>query len=88
MAKTIDKLIINSPYQEPAQHWYYQRENRDFLIKDGRRPAGYVIATPNAKGFDDAGLFVEIELVNQIRPRVKRGVKQVIQVLQASLNDC
>lgn len=71
MAKAIDKLIINSPYQEPAQHWYYQRENRDFLIRDGRRPAGYVIATPNAKGFDDAGLFVEIELVNQIRPRVK-----------------
>ncbi len=69
--KNIDKLIINSPYQEPAQYWSYERENRDFLIKDGRRPAGYVMATPNAKGFDDAGLFVEIELVNKIRPRVK-----------------
>ncbi|MEI6705826.1 MAG: hypothetical protein WCK96_01700 [Methylococcales bacterium] len=41
------------------------------MIKDGRRPAGYVMATPNAKGFDDAGLFVEIELVNKILPRVK-----------------
>jgi type III restriction enzyme len=69
--KTIDKLIINTPYQEPAQHWHYQRENRNFLIKEGRRPAGYVIATPNAKGFDDPGVFVEIELVNKIRPRVK-----------------
>ncbi len=71
MAKTIDKLIINSPYHEPAQHWHYERETRSFFIKDGRRPAGYVMATPNAKGFDDAGLFVEIELVNQIRPRIK-----------------
>ena len=71
MAKSIDKLIINSPYQEPVQHWYYERLTRDFLIRDGRRPAGYVMATPNAKGFDDAGLFVEIELVNKIRPRVK-----------------
>lgn len=69
--KNIDKLIINSPYQEPTQHWHYRRETRDFLIKEGRRPAGYVIATPNAKGFDDAGVFIEIELVNQIRPRVK-----------------
>ena len=69
--KTIDKLIINTPYQEPAQHWHYQRENRNFLIKEGRRPAGYVIATPNTKGFDDPGVFVEIELVNKIRPRVK-----------------
>lgn len=69
--KSIDKLIINSPYQEPTQHWYYQRDTRDFSIKDGRRPAGYVTATPNAKGFDDAGVFVEIQLVNKIRPRVK-----------------
>lgn len=69
--KRIDKLIINSPYSEPAQHWHYERETRGFSIEDGRRPAGYVMATPNAKGFDDAGVFVPIELVNQIRPRVK-----------------
>jgi len=71
MAGNIDKLIINSPHQEPQQHWYYDRENRDFYIKEGRRPAGYVMATPNSKAFDDPGIFVEIEIVNRIRPRVK-----------------
>ena len=70
MAGTIDKLIINSPPQEPQQHWYYDRENRNFFIKEGRRPAGYVMATPNSKAFDDPGIFIEIDTVNQIRPRV------------------
>lgn len=71
MAGTIDKLIINGPHQEPQQHWYYDRENRNFYIKEGRRPAGYVMATPNSKAFDDPGIFVEIDIVNQIRPRVQ-----------------
>ena len=69
--ESIDKLIINSPYAEPAQYWHYQRENRDFCLKAGRRPAGYVMATPGFKGFDDPGIFVEIAQVNQIRLRVK-----------------
>jgi len=71
MATSIEKLIINSPHAEPTQYWFYDRENRDFYIKEGRRPAGYVMATPNSKAFDDPGIFVEIDTVNQIRPRVK-----------------
>ena len=71
MAKSIEKLIINTPYEEPLQHWFYDRENRDFYIEEGRRPAGYVMATPNSKAFDDPGVFVEIDIVNQIRPRIK-----------------
>ncbi|MCK9436156.1 MAG: DEAD/DEAH box helicase family protein [Synergistaceae bacterium] len=71
MAASIEKLIINSPHAEPTQYWFYDRENRDFYIKEGRRPAGYVMATPNSKAFDDPGIFVEIDTVNQIRPRVK-----------------
>lgn len=39
---------INSSYHEPAQYWHYQRETRSFSIEVGRRPAGYVMATPNA----------------------------------------
>ncbi len=71
MAKiTIDRLIINSPYQEPTQHWHYQRQTRTFDLAEGRRPAGYVVASGNSKAFDDPGIFVEIPLVNQIRPRV------------------
>ena len=72
MAKTtIDRLIINSPYIEPRQHWRYNRKPRGFDLIDGRRPAGYVVASPDSKAFDDPGIFVEIPLVNQIRPRVK-----------------
>jgi type III restriction enzyme len=69
---TIDRLIVNSPYEEPQHHWRYDRETRLFDLVEGRRPAGYVVASPDSRGFDDPGIFVEIPLVNQIRPRVKR----------------
>ena len=68
---TIDRLIINSPYEEPALYWKYERETRLFDLTAGRRPAGYVVASGNSKAFDDPGIFVEIPLVNRIRPRVK-----------------
>ena len=68
---TINRLIVNSPYEEPARHWRYERETRTFDLVEGRRPAGYVVATPGSQAFDDPGIFVEIPLVNQIRPRVK-----------------
>jgi hypothetical protein len=68
---TIDRLIINSPYQEPARHWRYERGTRTFDLAQGRRPAGYVVASGDSRAFDDPGIFVEIPLVNQIRPRVK-----------------
>lgn len=69
---TIDRLIINPPYEEPRQHWHYERESRLFDLAEGRRPAGYVIASESSKAFDDPGIFVPIPLVNQIRPRVKK----------------
>ncbi len=67
----IDKLIINSPYEEPKHYWEYIRESRSFIKKEGRRPAGYLIATPDSKAFDDPGTFIPLPLVNQIRLRVK-----------------
>lgn len=67
---TIDRLIVNSPYAEPQRHWRYERETRTFDLAEGRRPAGYVVASGDSKAFDDPGVFVEIPLVNQIRPRV------------------
>jgi len=66
----IDQLIINSPYEEPREHWCYDRKDRMFNRVEGRRPAGYLIALPESQGFDDPGQFVELPLVNQIRPRV------------------
>ncbi|MEX0702459.1 MAG: DEAD/DEAH box helicase family protein [Planctomycetales bacterium] len=64
-------LILNSPFEEPAKYWSYDRQHRIFTEMDGRRPAGYTIATPGFVGFDDPGRFVELPLVNRIRPRVK-----------------
>lgn len=69
-AKGIDRLIINSPYVEPSEHWSYDRAARKFKKTKGRRQAGYLIATPDSTSFDDPGIFKEIELANQIRPRV------------------
>jgi predicted deacylase len=66
----IDHLIINSPYEEPQSYWKSVRETRSHVREQGRRPAGYVVATPQSKAFDDLGIFVEIPLVNQIRPRI------------------
>ncbi len=71
MKASIDQLIINSPYEEPGQYWSYDRESRLFDRKEGRRPAGYVIASESSKAFDDPGIFIEIPLVNEIRRRVK-----------------
>src|SRR5206468_1052192 len=72
MAEGITQLIINSPFAEPMRFWRYNREKREFSLEEGkRRPAGYIKATPDSRSFDDPGVFVEIPLVNQIRPRVK-----------------
>lgn len=74
--KKIDKLIINSPYFEPQHYWEYIRDTREFLLQAGRRPAGYVVASESSKSFDDPGTFIEIELVNAIRPRIKKWREQ------------
>jgi len=71
MSDNIDQLIINSAYQEPKHYWSYERESRSFSLKDGRRPAGYVIASEKSKTFDDPGIFIKLPLVNNIRSRVK-----------------
>ena len=68
---TIGPLIVNSPYEEPARYWRYVRTTRLFDLADGRRPAGYVVASKDSKAFDDPGVFVEIPLVNRIRERVR-----------------
>ena len=68
---TIDQLIINSPYEEPREHWRYHRETRLFTREPERRKAGYVRASEKSRTFDDPGVFMELPLVNKIRPRVK-----------------
>jgi type III restriction enzyme len=67
----IDQLIINSPFEEPKLYWDYNFKAKKFDKKDGRRRAGYLVASEHSKSFDDAGHFIEIPLVNKIRPRIK-----------------
>jgi type III restriction enzyme len=92
--KNIDKLIINSPYEEPTQYWEYIRDTREFVLNSGRRPAGYVVASESSKAFDDPGTFIEIELVNAIRPRIEKwrekgypGVTGITKRLLTHWND-
>ena len=69
---SIDRLIVNSPHEEPQRYWRYNRDSRTFTLVEGeRRPAGYVIASESSRAFDDPGVFVPIPLVNQIRLRIK-----------------
>lgn len=70
MMSTIPTLIINNPYHVPTHYWQYDREKRVFDKIEGRRPAGYLIATEGSKTYDDPGIFCEIPLVNKIRKRV------------------
>jgi type III restriction enzyme len=63
-------LIINNPYAMPRRYWKYDRQRQSFDLAEGRRPAGYTMATPGVQNPNDPGVFVEIERVNQIRPRV------------------
>ena len=71
--KVIDTLIINNPYEEPNQYWNYLRETQEFERVEGRRASGYWKATQRtAQNTDDPGEFVTIDLVNMIRPRVRK----------------
>lgn len=65
-----DRLIVNGPYDEPAQHWEYDPSSRTWSLPDGRRPAGYVEATPGSHDPNDPGVFRPLVLANRIRERV------------------
>lgn len=67
----IDQLIINSAYEEPTHHWKHDFTLQNFVREPGRRPAGYFVAGQGSNQYNDAGRFVELPMVNRIRPRVK-----------------
>ena len=70
--KTTDHLIINGPYEKPKLHLNYNREIRKFELLDGRRRAGFIVASEHSESFDDPGIFVELDLANRIRERVEK----------------
>ena len=67
----IDQLIINSAFREPEHHWKYDLNSQTFVQEPGRRPAGYFVAGQGSNQYNDIGQFIELPLVNKIRPRVK-----------------
>ncbi|MBU2638553.1 MAG: DEAD/DEAH box helicase family protein [Nanoarchaeota archaeon] len=69
---TTEHLIISSPYEKPQKHLKYIREIRRFELIEGRRPAGYVVASEASESFDDPGIFIELSWVNKIRERVDK----------------
>ena len=90
----IDQLIINSAYREPTHHWKYDLNGQTFLRESGRRPAGYFVAGQGSNQYNDIGQFMELPLVNTIRPRVKAwreagypGVTGVTKKLLEHWND-
>ena len=68
----VQHLIINSPYEKPDKHLKHDRNERKFELVEGRRPAGYTIASEHSEKFDDPGFFVELPDVNKIRARVDK----------------
>lgn len=69
----VDEPIICSPYEAPAEHWLIE-EGRPPERRPGRRPAGYFYRDPAMPMSGDdftRGDWVELELVNRIRERVR-----------------
>ncbi|MEK7676849.1 MAG: DEAD/DEAH box helicase family protein [Verrucomicrobiota bacterium] len=69
----VPEPIINSPFDEPQQHWHIE-EGKDPELRPGRRPAMYFYRDPKAKPErnegGNAGIAIELKLVNRIRERV------------------
>ena len=72
MSVFIEKLIINEPYKEPQRHWLYDRNLKEFTLREGRRKSGYWKKSEKKLDFNDPGEYVTIDLVNKIRPRIKK----------------
>jgi len=70
----VEEPILNSPYEEPAEHWHIE-EGHQPERRPGRRPAGYFYRDPKApptEGEHEArGQWIELALVNLIRERLK-----------------
>ena len=72
----VDKPIICSPYEEPNDHWVYDKTTGEAGRGGRRRPAGYWYKTEQT-GSRQQQLFVEEErddlpLVNRLREDVRR----------------
>lgn len=75
----VPEPILNSPYEEPAQHWRLD-EGQPPELREGRREAGYFYRDPRAplsEGEHEArGRWEPLVLVNRIREQLKAWREQ------------
>jgi len=74
--QAVEKPIICSPYDEPSDHWVYDKDTGQASHGGERRPAGYWYKTQKT-GSAQRSLFAEEErddlpLVNRLRDDVRR----------------
>lgn len=62
-----NSLIINSAFEEPAQHWQ-ENPDRTLRVEPKRRPAGYEIIDTR----ENTRRFVPLPMVDDIRQRVRQ----------------
>ena len=62
----LQSLIINSPFEAPAQHWEQAAAGKGLVLQQGRRPAGYELYDTR----NNTRRVVPLNMVNQIRTRV------------------
>ena len=67
----VGEPILNSPYDEPAEHWLLKFGEPASRMQ-GRRKAGYWFRPPDAGDADEhvAGIWTQLALVNLIRERI------------------
>ncbi len=74
--QAVDEPILNGPYDEPGEHWLYDKRTGVPYKMQGRRPASYYFTTKKvASGQQD--IFAEeerddLDLVNRLRKDVRR----------------
>ncbi len=75
----VPEPILNSPFEEPREHWHII-EGEAPEKKPARRPAMYFYrdpkAIPDKYGGDGVGTAIELKLVNRIRVQVKAWGEQ------------
>ncbi|MGH9425833.1 MAG: restriction endonuclease, partial [Terriglobia bacterium] len=73
MSYEVPEPIINSPFEEPSQH-YHIEEGKTPELLPGRRPAMYFYRDPKSKperhDQGQAGIAIELKLVNRVRERL------------------
>lgn len=74
-AYEVPQPILNSPFEEPQEHWHIV-EGEEPDQRPGRRPAMYFYRDPKVKPEKEygtvAGSAIELKLVNRIRAQVRK----------------